>query len=131
MVAQDIMVRNLPAVNPTMTVWDALSLMRGADLRHLPVTDDDVCLQGVLSNRDFRRLLDFLDAEGRVSEIMTKVPQVITAHPETPLVNIAQIIAMRRVGCVPIVDARQRRELVHRLTPPLNLGSTTSGESKD
>ena len=64
--AQDAMVRNPQTVTPSTTVWAALALMRQGDLRHLPVVDDDGRLRGILSNRDFRRLLDFLDPEGRI-----------------------------------------------------------------
>jgi len=139
--AQEVMVRDPRTILASATVWTALALMRQEDIRHLPVTDEDGGLRGVLSNRDFRRLLDRLDPEGRiphvrdipVAAIMTDVAQVVTAHPETPLVNIAQLMVMRKVGAVPIVDARHRvigiitqqdvlRELVHQLAPPpLNL----------
>ena len=139
--AQDVMVRDPQTVTPSTTIWAALALMRQGDIRHLPVVDDDGTLRGILSNRDFRRLLDFMDPEGRiphvrdiaVSEIMTKVPQVITAHPDTPVVNIAQVMVTRKVGGMPIVDAQHRvvgiltqkdvlRELVRQLAPrPLDL----------
>ncbi len=139
--AQDVMVRDPQTVTPSTTVWTALALMRQGDVRHLPVVDNDGTLRGILSNRDFRRLLDFMDPEGRiphvrdiaVSEIMTKVPQVITAHPDTPVVNIAQLMVTRKVGGMPIVDAQRRvvgiltqkdvlRELVRQLAPrPLDL----------
>ena len=134
--AEDVMVRDPQTVAPSTTVWAALALMRQGDIRHLPVTDADGTLRGILSNRDFRRLLDFLDPEGRiprvrdiaVSEIMTKVPQVITAHPDTPVVKIAQLMVMRKVGAMPIVDAQRRvvgiltqkdvmRELLRQLAP--------------
>jgi CBS domain-containing protein len=135
------MVRDPQTVAPSTTVWAALALMRQGDLRHLPVVDDDGTLRGILSNRDFRRLLDFLDPEGRiphvrnivVSEIMTKMPQVITAQPDTPVVDIAQLMVMRKVGAMPIVDAQRRvvgiltqkdvlRELLRQLAPtPLDL----------
>jgi len=113
--------------------------MREGDLRHLPVVDDDGTLRGVLSNRDFRRLLDFLDPQGRIPHVRdipvseTKMPQVITAHPDTPVVNIAQLMVMRKVGAMPIVDAERRvvgiltqkgvlRELIRQLAPkPLDL----------
>ena len=139
--AEDVMVRDPQTVTPSTTVWAALALMRQGDIRHLPVTDADGTLRGILSNRDFRRLLDFMDPEGRiphvrdlaVSEIMTKMPQVVTAHPDTPVVNIAQVMVMRKVGAMPIVDAQHRvvgiltqkdvlRELVRQLAPrPLDL----------
>lgn len=144
---QEVMVRDPQTVSPTTTVWTALAVMRQGDIRHLPITDEDGTLRGILSNRDFRRLLDFLDAEGRiphvrdiaVSEIMTKAPEILIAHPDTPLVNVAQLMVMRKVGAIPIVDARRRvigivtqkdvlRELVRALAPPpLNLGDTPAG----
>jgi len=133
----EVMIRDPQTVPPTTTVWTALALMRQADIRHLPVVDADGVLQGIVSNRDFRRLLDLLDPDGRiphvrditVAQIMTEAARVVTAQPETPLLNIAQVMVLRKVGAVPIVDARDRvvgivtqkdvlRELVRQLAPP-------------
>ena len=64
---------------------------------------------------------------------MTKTPHVITVHPDTPVVNIAQLMVLRKVGAMPIVDAQGRvvgiltqkdvlRELLRQLAPkPLDL----------
>ncbi|HBH03071.1 MAG TPA: CBS domain-containing protein, partial [Candidatus Rokubacteria bacterium] len=113
--AQDVMTRNPKTVGPTTPVWTALALMRHEDIRHLPVTDDEGTLRGIVSNRDFRRLLEFLDPDGRiprvreltVADIMTAVPGLVTARPETPLVDIARLMVRRKVGAMPIVDERQ------------------------
>ena len=137
----DLMVANPKTISPTTTIWAALALMRQEDIRHLLVIGGDGKLHGVVSNRDFRRVLDFLDAEGKVphageiavSEIMTKGPRIFTARVDTPLLNVAQLMVRERVGAIPIVDDQQRpvgivtqkdvmRELVRQLAPaPLNL----------
>ncbi len=135
--AQDIMITNPQVIVSTTTIWTALALMRDQDIRHLVVTDAQGTLVGVLSNRDFRRALNFLDPTGTirhvnnltVAEIMTKTPEVITAHPDTPLLNLAQLIVVKKVGCVPVLDAQRRvvgivtqkdvmGALVRQLAPP-------------
>lgn len=141
--AQDIMITNPHVIVPTTTIWTALALMRDQDIRHLVVTDAQGTLVGVLSNRDFRRVLNLLDPTGTirhvnnltVAEIMTKTPEVITAHPDTPLLNIAQLIVAKKVGCVPVLDAQRRvvgivtqkdvmGALVRQLAPPSMTGGT-------
>ncbi|OGL02710.1 MAG: hypothetical protein A3E31_10505 [Candidatus Rokubacteria bacterium RIFCSPHIGHO2_12_FULL_73_22] len=137
----DVMVANPKTVSPTTTIWAALALMRQNDIRHLLVVGADGKLEGILSNRDFRRLVDFLDADGKVprvremtvSEIMTKGPKIFSARVGTPLLNIAQLMVRERVGAIPIVDDARRPlgivtqkdvmgELVRQLAPaPLNL----------
>ena len=136
--ANEIMIRNIQTVAPESLLSTALAVMRDQDIRHLVVMKDDE-LAGVLSNRDYRRVLERTGPDGtihgvdsiRVSEIMTPARDVITARPDTPVLNIAQLMVIRKVGCIPVVDEQHRliglltqkdvmRELTSaRVTPPL------------
>lgn len=114
MTAGDVMTTAVKTVGPDATIWTALAIMRDGDIRHLPVVDDKIV--GVLSNRDYRRVLERADGEGsvrgvftiKVAEIMTPAARLTTGHRDTPLSNIAQLMTMKKVGCVPIVDAEHR-----------------------
>jgi CBS domain-containing protein len=44
----------------------------------------------------------------RVSEIMTPARDVITVRPDTPVIDIAQLMVIRKVGCIPVVDEQHR-----------------------
>jgi CBS domain-containing protein len=115
MLARDIMSdpRSVDAGAPVIKT--ALALMRQHDVRHLLVLRDGR-LAGIVSNRDFRRILDRADATGTirsvhditVADIMSPASAQVTGRPETPLLNIAQLMVLKNVSCVPIVDETGR-----------------------
>jgi CBS domain-containing protein len=115
MLAADIAAKDIVSVESDTLISDALALMQKRDVRHLLVIDKER-LSGVLSNRDYRRVLYRADREGTirgvnsitVKEIMTPASAVITAHADTPLLNIAQLIVMKKVGCIPVMDPQGR-----------------------
>ncbi len=96
-------------VERTTPINVALAVMRDRGTRHLFVTRDDEII-GLVSNRDWRRVLHRADAEGTVrglhtipvSDIMTAGETLVTARPDTPLIEGAQIMAKREIGCLPI-----------------------------
>lgn len=113
--AQDRMSRDLRSVPPSLSVWSALAIMRQEDIRHLLVMEGER-LVGVVSNRDYRRILERARPDGsvqhvpdlRVTEIMTPQGQLVTARPDTPMLDVAKLITARKVGCIPVLDARDR-----------------------
>lgn len=113
--AQDRMSRDLRSVPPSLSVWSALAIMRQEDIRHLLVMEGER-LVGVVSNRDYRRILERARPDGsvqhvpdlRVTEIMTPEDQLVTARPDTPMLDVAKLITARKVGCIPVLDARDR-----------------------
>jgi CBS domain-containing protein len=130
--AGDAMATDLLTVMPTTPIGAALEIMKTRDVRHLLVLDGQE-LAGVLSNRDYRRVLDRADEAGTirgvhdivVREIMTPAVQVISARPDTPLLNIAQLMVMKKVGCIPVLDNHKRpigiltqKDVMEHLTRP-------------
>jgi CBS-domain-containing membrane protein len=92
---------------------DIMSLGR---VRHLPVLDDEQHVIGIISHRDLlaaamTKVLDF-DPKSRrtflrsieVGEVMAV--GVATVTPDTPLGDVARILAERKIGCVPVVGSR-------------------------
>ena len=91
-------------------------MMNLGRVRHLPVLDDGQRVVGMVSHRDvlaaaMTQVLDF-DAQSRrtflrsieVGEVMTK--DVVTAGPDAPLGDVARLFVERKIGCVPVVDAK-------------------------
>jgi CBS domain-containing protein len=97
-------------------IRDAVSLMQGAEVRHLLVLDGPV-LTGILSTRDLRRLVtDDLDSPllaGPVRSIMSEGPVSVT--PETPLLTAARLLLEQRIGALPV---RQGERIVGIFTVP-------------
>jgi acetoin utilization protein AcuB len=132
MVAADVMRKDIVSIGPETSIMVALALMKEHDIRHLLVLDGDD-LAGVLSNRDYRRVLYRANADGSVSDvhgivvkdIMTPVEVVIVAHPDTPLMNIAQLMVVKKVGCIPVMNGDRRpiglvtqKDVMEQLTRP-------------
>jgi CBS domain-containing protein len=94
---------------------DIMSLGR---VRHLPVVDADQRLVGIVSHRDLlsaalSKVLDFDPTSRRaflrsieVAEVMAK--DVCTVTPDTSLADAAALLLERKIGCLPVLDARAR-----------------------
>jgi CBS domain-containing protein len=99
--------------NDKLTLAD--DVMRLGRIRHLPVLEDDGNqLAGIVSQRDLfrgalaqalgygqyahRKLLDTFS----VKDVMTT--EVITTSPDTSLVEAAQLLMQRKIGCLPVVQ---------------------------
>jgi CBS domain-containing protein/RNA polymerase-binding transcription factor DksA len=105
-------------VRPHASVLEAVDKMTDHGIRHLPVVDGRRRVVGILSIDDVRAALpaDLTlppDAahrtaarESQVAEIMTYAPA--TARPGDPLREAAALLAARRIGCLPVIDDRER-----------------------
>jgi CBS domain-containing protein len=104
------------AVREDTPIRDAVSLMQGAEVRHLLVQDGPV-LTGILSSRDLRRLvmrdLDSALLAGPVASIMSEGP--VSVAPETPLITAARLLLEQRIGALPV---RQGDQIVGIFTVP-------------
>jgi len=110
---EKIMRRRVVTVSTATTIGEALALLRGNRIRHLPVLEDDK-LVGIVSDRDLRDALPSSltqDPEKEmilaqpVSEIMTR--QVITAHPLDFIEDAAKTIYDYKVGSLPVLEGGQ------------------------
>jgi CBS domain-containing protein len=98
--------------NDRLSIAD--DIMRASRIRHLPVLDEDGQLCGVVSQRDlFRgalaRALGFGETGQQkvlatlvVKEVMTT--DVVTTTPDARLVEAAQLMLARKIGCLPVLD---------------------------
>lgn len=105
-------------VRANASALEAIEKMTDFGIRHLPVVDGQRRLLGILSIDDVRAALpaDLTlppDAAHRkaarehtVAEVMTYAPT--TARPSTRLEEAAALLAARRIGCLPVVDEKER-----------------------
>jgi len=108
------------SIEPGASALQALDLMIEHGIRHLPVAETDRRVLGVLSFDDLRAAFPLPislgappDPEDRlvlrdvaVGEVMTYSPVTVTA--DVPLEDAAQLLAERRIGCLPVLDADGR-----------------------
>ena len=114
------MQRNVVAISPSASLQDARRLMRGRNVRQLPVTAEDNKLVGVLSDRDIReamlpvRLLpgsseqemEKMLASTFVEKVMTR--KVITATVNDSLEDAITLLHDFRVNSLPVLDDEGR-----------------------
>lgn len=108
------------SVSADASALEALERMQDRGIRHLPVVDGAHRVVGVLSIDDLRAALPFevslrVPASGAqaesarewcVGDLMTHAP--VTLQESDPLAAAAERMAERRIGCLPIVDAKGR-----------------------
>ena len=94
------------------TLADLVTLSRQRHMGHFPVVEGDKVI-GIITDRSLREasthpavynlLLDLLASldRGLVEQIMIR--DVITAAPETPVVDAVKLMREHRIGCLPVV----------------------------
>ncbi|NER79302.1 MAG: PAS domain S-box protein, partial [Leptolyngbya sp. SIO1D8] len=84
----------------------ALTLFQQHNIRHLPILHESGQVMGVVTQRSLRRTLQSADLLRlrRVKEIMST--RVISASPETTVLELVKIMASHRVSCVVIMQPK-------------------------
>jgi CBS domain-containing protein len=117
MLVRDVMSRKLVTIDRTETCVAAVRRMHAARIRHLPVVDAAGRLLGIVTDRDLRHHLfspavfpalgmtsiDTLLAAAQVADLMAT--DVVTVRPEQSLGEAAQVMLMKKVGSLPVVEA--------------------------
>ena len=110
---KDWMTTDVITIQSDATLPRAKRLMRGHDIRHLPVVDDGR-LVGILTWGDIREAsasdsttlsvfeLNTLLDQLPVRQIMTRNP--ITACPITTIASAANLMLQHKIGGLPVVD---------------------------
>jgi acetoin utilization protein AcuB len=90
-------------IERSATLADAHEIMRGHQVRHLPVLDDGQ-LCGIVTERDLHLIETLADADPEtvlVEEAMHENPFIVTS--DTPLDEVLQIMAEHKYGSVIVV----------------------------
>ncbi|MFQ5802553.1 MAG: CBS domain-containing protein [Candidatus Methylomirabilales bacterium] len=109
-----IMSRTPVMVEPQAPLREVYRLMAEHGIRHIPVVSVDG-LVGVISDRDVREALpcptgpaeaaEFAAAMDRIPVWEVMAEEVVTVTSRTPLSEAAQMLAGRKIGCLPVLEA--------------------------
>jgi IMP dehydrogenase len=88
-------------LGPDALVSEALELMAHYRISGVPITDEDGCLVGILTNRDLRFEKD---PSARVADLMT-ARNLVTAPLGTTLEEAEEILHRNKIEKLPVVDA--------------------------
>lgn len=116
MITDDLMTIDPDVVTPDTPLREAVALMNKHDRRQLLVVQEGK-LVGILTDRDIRLAVNSpllsKEADAR-SEVlnqftavscMTKNP--VTVTPQTPIHEVARILAERKFGALPVVEGEE------------------------
>ncbi len=110
------MTRNVLTGNPHMSHREALDVMRLHHFRRLPILDGKR-LVGIISEEDLLSTAPSPATTLSIYEIYTlldkltldkiMISPVVTVGPDCPLVDAAQIMVQRKIGCLPVLDGNE------------------------
>lgn len=110
----DIMTREVFTLRETDTLKTARSMMSLARIRHIPIVNERMEFQGLVTHRDIltatisrfadidRQTQDEIDAGIPIVEIMRT--DVTSVSPDLPLRDAAEILLAHKYGCLPVVE---------------------------
>ena len=105
--ARDLMTEDPAVLDGQATVRSAAEMMSTRDIRHLPVVDGSRVI-GMLSDRDLHALIwteggtDGDRWRRSVHSVMNT--DVVSATPDTTLVEIIDLMLENHIGAVPVID---------------------------
>jgi CBS domain-containing membrane protein len=110
----DIMTREVFTLREADTLKTARSMMSLARIRHIPIVNERMEFQGLITHRDIlgatisrfadidRETQDEIDSGIPIAEIMrTDVTEV---SPDLPLRDAAELLLAHKYGCLPVVE---------------------------
>ena len=111
-VVREIMMGSPVTLQPNDTLDLANDVISLGRIRHIPIVDDGR-LVGIITERDLigaaagkifgLKHKSALLKSVLIKEVMKK--RVVTAAPDTPIKDIAHLMADKKIGCVPVVSA--------------------------
>lgn len=113
--ARELMTEAPTTIRSTAKVRAAADLLQSLDVRHLPVTDDDGALVGMLSDRDLRSLqTPYVVAGEYVGDLRAaldaSVATIMSADPisvdsDADASEVVELMLEHKVGAVPVTNA--------------------------
>ncbi|MFY9394304.1 MAG: CBS domain-containing protein [Halanaerobiales bacterium] len=103
MKVKEIMTRNVSTISPDSTIKEAAEIMRNLDVGVVPVCQGKKPV-GIITDRDIviRNVAKAEDANKPVREVMS--PGIIYAEPDMSVTEAADIMAVRQVRRLPVVE---------------------------
>ena len=101
-------------VDPELPIMEALNLMKTKRIRRTPVVNNKGKLVGIISDKDLLDAspsdatslsvweINYLLSQIKVAEIMTR--NVLTVTEDTPIEEVARIMADNKIGGIPIMS---------------------------
>ncbi|HAK51899.1 MAG TPA: histidine kinase [Gammaproteobacteria bacterium] len=103
----DIKGRDVVTIGAADSVYESVEKMAEVQVGALPVLDDDGCLVGIISERDYARKVILKNKSARdtsVSDIMTR--DVVVAREDTTVEKCMALMTHKKIRHLPIVEGQ-------------------------
>ncbi|OAH56241.1 acetoin utilization protein AcuB [Domibacillus aminovorans] len=110
MVVEEIMQINVHTLSPDDTIATALQLCRDHKIRHIPITNEEGALVGLVTDRDIKDATpSILQKETGKDELnkplrLIMKKNVITGHPLDFVEDAATTLYEHNISCIPVVQ---------------------------
>ncbi|HNV85796.1 MAG TPA: CBS domain-containing protein [Candidatus Omnitrophota bacterium] len=116
---KDVMIANPVTLNIDEPFFKIAQIFQEKGIRHLPIVNSQNEIVGVMSQRDFNRITSprknekgeyVYDMDKLAKYILEQyiIQEVITLQPEDTVEKAVELMAEKKLGCVPIVDGKRR-----------------------
>ncbi|EFL49512.1 putative signal transduction protein with CBS domains [Solidesulfovibrio fructosivorans JJ]] len=102
MLVADLMTSQLRCLRESDSLADAIALMQELFVRHIPITDADGQLAGLVTQRDLLSLENKKDPVTALRDVMCT--DLVTVAPDTSLRAAAETMIYNKFGCLPVVE---------------------------
>jgi acetoin utilization protein AcuB len=108
--ADQIMTQPAIAINEHENIFNATQLLKQQRFHHLPVTNKQLIVTGMITDRDIMRFsINHAAANQRATQIKHIMsPKVITAGTQTEIRSIAEVMSNQRISAMPITDQNNK-----------------------
>jgi acetoin utilization protein AcuB len=108
--------KEVVTIRPETSFYEAKMLIHDKGIRHLPVTDHENRLVGIVTDRDIREAgpsgatdldiheIHYLLSKLKVSSFMTPKEKLITITSESVFEEAVELMHDHKIGCLPIVE---------------------------
>jgi CBS domain-containing protein len=106
---QELMTSNPYSLRPSDTLEDARRLMTDHNIRHVPITDQDGELRGLITQRG---VLEVTHAETKPSDLAVELKELMirdvsVIHPGSSVRQAGLFLQRHKYGCLPVVDDKK------------------------
>ena len=119
MLLKEIMTKDPVTLNIDESFCRVAQIFQEKDIRHLPIVNSQGLILGIISQRDLNRIVspqkgpngEYLYDPAELTKYILKqhvIQKVFSLSPEDTLEKAVEIMAEKKLGCMPIADPEGR-----------------------
>ena len=105
-------------ISADTSVHDAMTMLFMYDVGSIYVANsDDHVLQGLVSRKDLlRSMATGLSNETAIAVVMTRMPNLVVATPDMPVLEAGKLIVNHQVDSLPVIEGGESTKVIGKLS---------------